>query len=283
VQRRHSIRLQSGTIKTAILNKISVRHSSKVVRHQLDIINMKTTERHHLKENELRNFAVQAGQTMAERRKETTGLIVAALVIAALGIAYFGWREHVQTKAHGLLAQAMAVQDARVGPPPAPGTPAGGLYFPTERERSQAALTKFKTAADAYPSTDAGVYARYQEGATSLALGSTPGAITAYEQVIKESGDNFYGQMARLGLAEAQVRAGQYDPAINTFKELAQRKDGPLPVDGILMQLGRTYLEAGKRADAQQTFNRVVEEYPESPYTGEARKEIETLKKTSTT
>jgi TolA-binding protein len=244
---------------------------------------MKTKERHHLKENELRSFARQAGQTVIERRSETTAIVAAAVVIGALALGYYGWREHVQTKAHGLLAQAMAVQDARVGPPPAPGTPAGGLYFPTERERSQAALTKFKIAADAYPSTDAGVYARYQEGATSLALGSTPGAITAYEQVIKESGDDFYGQMARLGLAEAQVRAGQFDPAINTFKELAQRKDGPLPVDGILMQLGRTYLEAGKRTDAQQTFNRLVEEYPESPFTGDARKEIETLKKAPTT
>ena len=241
---------------------------------------MKSTERHHLKENELGRLARSARETVQTRRTETTGLIAIAVVVGALAIGYFGWRERVQTKSHGLLAEAMAVQDARVGPPPAPGTPAGGLYFPTERERSQAALTKFKIAADAYPSTDAGVYARYQEGATSLALGSTPGAISAYEQVIKQSGDNFYGQMARLGLAEAQVRAGQYDPAINTFRELAQRKDGPLPVDGILMQLGRTYLEAGKRADAQQTFNRLVEEYPESPFTGDARKEIETLKKT---
>jgi TolA-binding protein len=244
---------------------------------------MKTKERHHLKDNELRNFAVQAGQTMSERRKETTMLVVAVVIVGALAAGYLGWREHVQTKAHGLLAQAMAVQDARVGPPPAPGTPAGGLYFPTERERSQAALTKFRIAADAYPSTDAGIYARYQEGATSLALGSTPGAMTAYQQVVKEAGDGFYGQMARLGLAEAQARAGQYDNAINAFKELAQRKDGPLPVDGILMQLGRTYLEAGKRADAQQTFNRLVEEYPESPFTGDARKEIETLKKAPTT
>ena len=244
---------------------------------------MKTKERHHLKDNELRNFAVQAGLTLSGRRKETTTLVVAVVIVGALAAGYLGWREHVQTKAHGLLAQAMAVQDARVGPPPAPGTPAGGLYFPTERERSQAALTKLKVAADAYPSTDAGIYARYQEGATSLALGSTPGAIAAYEQVVKEAGDGFYGQMARLGLAEAQARAGQYDTAINTFKELAQRKDGPLPVDGILMQLGRTYLEAGKRADAQQTFNRLVEEYPESPFTGDARKEIETLKKAPTT
>jgi TolA-binding protein len=241
---------------------------------------MKSKERHHLKENELRNLARRAGLTVSERRRETTGLVAIVVVVGALALGYYGWREHVQTKAHALLADAMAVQDARVGPPPAPGTPAGSLYFPTERERSQAALTKFKIAADAYPSTDAGIYARYQEGATSLALGSTPGAIAAYEQVIKEAGDGFYGQMARLGLAEAQARAGQYDTAINTFKELAQRKDGPLPVDGILMQLGRTYLDAGKRADAQQTFNKLVEEYPESPFTGDARRELETLKKT---
>ncbi len=244
---------------------------------------MKSTERHHLKENELRKLARQAGLTVSERRRETTALIAIVVVVGALALGYYGWRDRVQTKAHALLAEAMAVQDARVGPPPAPGTPAGGLYFPTERERSQAALTKLKIAADAYPSTDAGIYARYQEGATSLTLGSTPGAIAAYQQVIKEAGDGFYGQMARLGLAEAQARAGQYDTAINTFKELAQRKDGPLPVDGILMQLGRTYLDAGKRADAQQTFNRLVEEYPESPFTIDARKELETLKKSSTT
>jgi TolA-binding protein len=243
---------------------------------------MKTKERHHLKENELGRLTRQARETVGARRTETTAIIAAVVVVGAIAIGFFGWREHVQSQAHGLLAQAMAVQDARVGPPPAPGTPSAGLYFPTERERSQAALTKFKTAADAYPSTDAGIYARYQEGATSLALGSTPGAIAAYEQVIKQDGDGFYGQMARLGLAEAQARAGQYDTAINTFKEMSQRKDGPLPVDGILMQLGRTYLQAGKRADAQQTFNKLVEEYPESPFTGDARKEVETLKKTTT-
>jgi TolA-binding protein len=87
--------------------------------------------------------------------------------------------------------------------------------------------------------------------------------------------------MARLGLAEAQARAGQYDQAINAFKDMAQRKDGPLPIDGILMQLGRTYEQAGKKSDAQQTFNRLVEEYPDSPFTGDARKEIDALKKSA--
>src|SRR5436305_6062249 len=240
---------------------------------------MKTQERRHLKENELRNLALQARHTVSERRSETTALVAVIVVVGALGLGYYGWRDRVQGKAHGLLAEAMAVQDARVGPPPAPGTPSGGLYFPTERERSQAALTKFKIAADAYPSSDAGIFARYQQAALSLTLGTPQGAIEAYQQVIAKAGDSVYGQTARLGLAEAQARAGQFDQAINAFKELAQRKDGPLPVDGILMQLGRTYLQAGKRADAQQTFNRVVEEFPESTFAGDARKEIETLKK----
>jgi TolA-binding protein len=242
---------------------------------------MKRTERQHLKENELRAFAIQARDTIEARRRETTAIVAIAVIVGAVAIGWFGWREHVQTKAHALLAQAMATEDARVGPPPAPGTPAAGLYFPTERERAQAALTKFKIAADAYPSTDAGIYARYQQAATAVSLGDAKGAMSAYQEVIDKDGRGFYGQMARLGLAEAQVRSGQYEPAINTFKDMAQRKDGPLPVDGILMQLGRTYLEAGKRADAQQTFNRLVEEYPDSPFSGDARKELEALKKSA--
>src|SRR5262249_20281099 len=111
---------------------------------------MKRTERQHLKENELRAFALQAREAIEARRRETTAIVAVMVVIGVAALGFFGWREHVQGKAHALLAEAMAVQDARIGPPPAPGTPANGLYFPTERERAQAALTKWKIAADAY-------------------------------------------------------------------------------------------------------------------------------------
>ena len=105
-------------------------------------------------------------------------------------------------------------------------------------------------------------------------------AIATYQQVIDRAGDRIYGQMARLGLAEAQARSGQYDQAINSFKELAQVKEGPLPVDAVLMQLGLTYRDAGQAADAQQTFNRLVEEYPASAFLAAARRELDSLKKT---
>lgn len=242
---------------------------------------MKRTERHHLKENELQNLARQAREGFESRRRETTGIIAALAVIGIAAAAYFIWHQRVESRAHALLAEALVVQSARVGAPAAPGTAgAGSLSYLTERDRAQAAVAKFKATADAHPSTDAGIFARYQEGATSTYLGNVAQAITAYQQVIDRAGDGIYGQMARLGMAQAQALDGKYDQAINGFKELAQRKDGPLPVDGILMQLGKAYLDAGKRADAQQTFTRLVEEYPESPFSGDARRELETLKKT---
>src|SRR5262245_7449065 len=238
---------------------------------------MKRAERHHLKENELQTLARDLTGRLEERRRETLWALTGLAVVAVLAIGFFAWRERTQTQAASLLAAAVAVQDARIGPP---GTAEQGLRFNNERERAQAALTKFKAAADAYPSTDAGLYARYQEAGTYMALGNPAQAATAYQQVIDKAGSAIYAQTARLGLAEAQSAQGQYDQAINTFKELAQRKDGPLPVDGILMQLGRTYLVAGKTSDAQQTFNRLVEEFPESPYLADARRELDNLKKT---
>jgi TolA-binding protein len=243
---------------------------------------MKRTERQHLKENEIRLLTRQARDLMESRKRETAAAIVGVIVVAALALGYYVWHEHVESRAHEMLAQAIAVQEARVAPAVAPGgtaVVAPGSY-PSDQARADAALVKLKATADAYPTSDAGIFARYQEATTLMSLGRAGEAVSRYQEVIKRAGDGIFGQTARLGLAEAQARAGQYDQAINTFKELAQRKDGPLPIDGILMHLGRTYLEAGKRAEAQQTFNRLVEEFPTSPYTAEARQQLDTLKKT---
>jgi tetratricopeptide (TPR) repeat protein len=241
---------------------------------------MKRTERHHLKDNELVSLAATARHALEEHKGQLTAVLAGIVVIGAAAIGYLAWRGSVQGRAHALLAEAVAVEEARVGPPPAPGAPATGLSFNTEREKHQAALTKFKVVADGYPGTDAGLFARYREAATWMALGNPKEAASAYQQVIDRAGDAVYGQMARLGQAQAQAQAGQFDSAIATYKEMSQRKDGPLPVDGILIQLGRTYVDAGKPGDAQQTFNRLVQEFPDSPFSGDAKRELDTLKKT---
>jgi len=242
---------------------------------------MKRTERHHLKENELARAAANARQIVEERRTPITVISIAVIALLAVGVGYYWWTSRIQARAHSLLAEAMLIEDARVGPPPAPGSPApAGLSFETERAKNQAALTKFKIVADEYPSTDAGIFARYRQAATYMALGEAGSAASTYQQVIDQAGDSLYGQMAKLGLAEAQAQTGQYEQAITTFKALADRKDGEVPVDGVLLRLGRTYVDAGKKAEAEQTFNRLVDEFPDSPFSSDARRELAQLKKT---
>src|SRR5438874_3918682 len=169
---------------------------------------MKRAERHHLKQNELQRLAVQARETFEERRRETTALVGVAVVVIAVAAGYFLWRERVNSRAHAMLADALTVQEARIATPATPGTPATAGGFPNERARLEAAAAKFKAAADAYPSTDAGVYARYQEAVSQMALGNANAATAAYQEVLRRAGDgSIYGQMAKLGLAEAQARA----------------------------------------------------------------------------
>jgi TolA-binding protein len=242
---------------------------------------MKRTERHHLRENELAHLAAGARNVVQERSKPILAIVVAVVVVVAVAGGYVAWQNRIEGRAHAQLAAALAVEEARVGPPAAFGTQAPtGLSFVSQREKSQAALTKYKEVADAYPTSDAGLYARYRQAATYMALGTPKSAIEAYQQVISQGGDTLYAQMARLGLAEAQAQNGEFDAAINTFRDLSQRKDGQLPVDGVLMRLGRTQADAGKPTEAEQTFNRLVQEYPDSPFTADARKELDSLKKT---
>ena len=240
---------------------------------------MKRTERRHLKENELAHLTAGATHVVQERGGQVLGIAVAIIVVIAGIGGYVAWQNRVEGRAHALLADAMVLEDARVGAPQAPGTGASGPSFPTVRDKYQAMQQKFKVVADQYPSSEAGIFARYREAAMWVALGNSANATTAYQQVVDKAGSSLYGEMSKLGLAEAQAQAGQYEPAINSLKELAQHKDGPLPMDGVLMRLARLYVDAGKPLDAEQTYNKLVAEYPESLYTAEVRRELAQLKK----
>lgn len=240
---------------------------------------MKRTERQHLKENELAHLAARTRAALEDRGGQLAKIVIVVAVVLVAVIAFTVYRNTTGGRAGRLLGEAMAVQDVRVGPPALPGTPNQGPSFPNEREKTQAMLTKFKAVADQFPATPEGIFARYREAGAQMALGNPKDAAAAYDKVIAADRDGIYGQMARLGLAEAQARSGELDKAIETFKTLSANKDGSLPVDGILLQLGRLYREAGKTTDAEQTFSRLVEEFPDSQFVSDARRELESIKK----
>jgi len=243
---------------------------------------MKRSERHHLKENELVAFVDRSREIVTTRRRELLALVAVVAVVAAGVIGYFAWRSRTADKAAALLTEADTVLEAQVTTPapptpgqPAPKAPAG--TYPSEQAKLEAALPKLAAVYTRYPSTESGTAARYYAANALAVLGRRADAESRYQEVIDKGG--VYAQMARLGLAELFANAGQHDRAITIYKELTAEPKGEMPVDGVLMQLGRAYAQAGRRSEAQQTYTRIVQEFPESLYAADAKKELGTLKK----
>jgi hypothetical protein len=239
---------------------------------------MKRTERHHLKENDFAEWLLGVTAWFEANRQTVLYGGIAILLIGAGVAGTVAYRQMNAGRASGMLAEAMSLAEAPIVPPSAaeagkapvqqPGT------YPTDRARLEAALPKLMAVADAYPGTDAGIMARYRAAAALVAVGKTADGILRYREVI-EKGHGVYLVMARLGIADAQVAAGQFDQAIASYKEAAALNSEDAPADGILMQLARAYRLAGNAEEATKTLKRVAGEFPQSPYAPVAKRELE--------
>ena len=245
---------------------------------------MKSTERHKLKENEFARQVAHAREVL-DTRKRDLALVVGVILVAILAVSVFvWWRQAQSSKANESLAAAIAVYDSPVVPvaAPAPGSappvPQAGT-FQTEKEKLQAALPKFQETADKFGDRQAGLVARFHVASILASLGRYPEAEQRFQEVVQKDGSSIYGRTAKMGLAEAQVAQGKYDSAITVYTDLSRDTTSQIPVDSVLMALGRTYVLAGRKEEAARTFDRVVQEFPQSLYLSDARREGEAAKK----
>ena len=276
---------------------------------------MKRSERHHLKQNVLAVSMAHAEEALRRRRREVIVAVSVGLMLALAIGGYFFRQRQIASRAGALLVEAVVIVQAPVVPPPSPEPEAAGTdpepgeapdqpddpdapgdddappaqaveapfaqppgSYPSDTARLEAALSKFMAAADAYPSTASGITARYHAAGVLATLGQTDEAARQYREVIERAGSQIYSQMARLGVADLRLGAGDYESAIALLEEATVPPESFVPVDAILMRLGRAYRLAGKQLEALQAFTRIVDEYPGSLYVADARRELETLK-----
>jgi TolA-binding protein len=239
---------------------------------------MKAQERHHLKEND---FAINLKRAVEAAGSNSRNLLMGAgvfVLVAAIGGGYFYTRRHSANVAGEMLGVAMAIENAPIAPPSSlPGAQQQTGTYPTEKAKQDALLAAYQKVASTYPSAPAGIAANYHAAAVLLAMGRFDEAQTAYKAVAAAAGTSIYGTMAQMGAAQAQAGAGKYDDAIKGLTDLAAQRDGAMPVDGVLMELARTSLKAGKVQEARAAFKRVVDEFPSSAYVTDARQQIAAL------
>jgi TolA-binding protein len=236
---------------------------------------MKAQERHHLKQNEFAATTAKLAGSVSENRSQILMIAGAVVLVAAIVGGYFYIQKQRNDGANALFGAALTIENAQVVPAPTlPMATQQAGTFPTEQARGEAALAAYQKVIDAYPNHDVGLAARYHRAGVLLGLGRAQEAETAYADVAGRAGASITAATARLGQAQALAAQKKFDDAIKVLTDLSGQRDGALPMDGVLMELARVCQKAGKTQDARAAFKRVVDEFPQSGYAGEARQQL---------
>lgn len=239
---------------------------------------MKAKERRQLKQNDFAVTAMRVAAALTENRSRLTAVLVALVLVITTAGGYFWWRTRQANEAGALLGIAVATARAQIAP--ASTLPGAGQVqgtFPTPEARREAAIAAFTEVITRYESTSAAIEATYHRAGELRDDGQLADAERDYRAVMADADRTVYGPMATLGLAETLIAQGKTDEGLQVLADLAARRDGTLPTDALLVQLGRANLEAGRTAEARAAFRRVVDEFPESAYGPEARQQLTAL------
>ena len=264
---------------------------------------MRRKERQHLKENPVAKIVVRVQNRLADGGRLIL-VLISIIMLGLVGVAgFYTWTGMNEQWAGELLARAMETLGAAVVSPedetpsaevegeepaspeqedeaasrPAVFVQPPGSY-PSLEAKLEDALGQLLSAANEYPTTPQGLTARYQAAAVLVALERPDDALPHYRQVMVAAGDDLYGQMSLMGLAEALLLTGQASEAILLFESQIGSLESLVPIDAVLMRLGHAHQLVGQSDDALAAFNRVVEEFPVSIYYTDALEEVETLR-----
>jgi len=213
-----------------------------------------------LKEDEL----AEKGRELTQWIEENWRLllqIAAAILIAAALISIWVWNrgrnDHLARASIAVGADLYHQAEAQ------------GFEDPAKLEQS---LPHFDQALDRAGAKRARL-ARYYRGAALYRLGRGDEAIAMLEQVPAGEADSLSGA-ARSLLATVLFDNGQADRALAELDELVNAEDPYYPPDQALLQLAGIHLAQGDQDQARLSWQRVLDEFPDSNGAMEARERL---------
>ena len=220
-----------------------------------------------IREDEFRSFVGRLFEKIEENPSAVVGSVVGivALVLAVVGV--FAFLDSRKANANEQLGEALRIFKAPIvedGADPQATAPS----FATDDERRARA----KEALAEVSSGDAAKVAQLLEADIALEEGDKETARKIWEDFLASNDDNLLSLSIRLNLIHLDRAEGRSAELAN---ELQQELDGSqksLPEDVLLYELARTREALGESDVALELYQRIVDEYPTSPYTAQARR-----------
>ncbi len=265
---------------------------------------MSRLTRDEIRRDEVREAVFSASTWFAEHVRQIL-MGVAAVIAVVVGVVLFlNYQDGREKEASHQLSEALKVYRAPIdepatdaiddlfGTPPdsAPDegaaeegeaptavseTDGDGLSFASEAERRSAARMELEAVRESFGSTSSGRLASVYLGQIAAAEGDTAKARELWTNYLEAAGrDHAMAIGVQLNLYSLDRAEGRGEELAATLRGAVATESSPLPKDALLFELAATLAQLGDEEGARETFERVVNEFPDSGYAIRARQQL---------
>ena len=224
--------------------------------------------RRDLKRNDLADTMGKTVEYVTGHRRGVTEAIAIAVAVGVLVGGFLLYRAWLGRSAGKSLSEAIGVLET----PLASDASAAGApkTFASAAERLTEAEKLLQKAA-AHGSTRSGRAAQVILAANGA---DKPGqSIEVFEKAARLSKSES-AAAAEIDAAKLLAAQGKTTEAIDRLKRAIESPASAAPKDALLFTLAGIYEQSGSPADARATYQRLITDYPNSPYRADARQKV---------
>jgi tetratricopeptide (TPR) repeat protein len=222
--------------------------------------------KHDIREDSFRLNVQRAFEYLAANLRLVIAVAAGIVLVVLVGLGARAWLNHRAAKASELLGRALIVHEAPIQAngtrPDHPTRPS----FPDEQSRRQHAAAQFEEIRQKYPRSGAAAVARVYLGRIRLDEGQPEQARELWQEFLRRRDDHMLASTVRLSLYALEREAGRSEEVAAELRGMLEARRKPLPEDVVLYELALTLDRLGNQEEARSTYQRLGDEYPDSPY-----------------
>jgi tetratricopeptide (TPR) repeat protein len=233
--------------------------------------------KHDVRDDAFRHGVTEGYEYVAGHRRLLLAILggIVALVAVVVGIRM--WLESRERAATELLGRAERVMVAPIVTSGAKPDDEAEPTFADEASRSAKATELLEALHDQHASSAPGAVAAIYLGRVRFDAGDKAGARELWQGFLDDHEDHMLAAGVRTSLLELDRADGKAQEVADRLRADLERDDKELPEDVILYELGRTLEQLDKDTEALEVYRRLGDEYPDSPYAGEAQGKVREL------
>ncbi len=221
---------------------------------------MRRLTRKKLKQDEFVSIVDQMIQWFSENWKPIVAAVGALVVVFLLWWGLSSWSQNRSAKASQVLAATTEKMEKAKTP-----------------EDRKAVEDELRKVIDRYGRTPQADEAHILLARMLIEDGSTDEARRMLSAVSERSKDTAMVRVATLNLLHLRVTSGQGAEVAQELQAMVAGKDPRLPRDVALYELAKVSRAEGNVTQAREYFQKLVDDFPESPYAAEARRSLQEL------